>query len=71
MELDLFGEVDIDGFYSGIMYTFFRSSSVGPTNQDGNTIHSKVQLEHMGLVVHDTPAAHGGYQMVITFWRCI
>ena len=36
------------------------------TKPDGNTIHSKVQLEHMGLVVHDTPAAHGGYQMVIT-----
>ena len=33
---------------------------------DGNTIHSKVQLEHMGLVVDDTPIAHGGFQMVIT-----
>ena len=36
------------------------------TKPDGHSIHSKVQLEHMGLVVHDTPAAHGGYQMVIT-----
>ena len=33
------------------------------TKPDGNTIHSKVQLEHMGLVVHDTPAAHGGLQV--------
>ena len=34
------------------------------TKPDGNTIHSKVQLEHMGLVVHDTP----GKLVILSFY---
>jgi hypothetical protein len=65
MNVKLNGSISVT-FTTAASSLFFLIMSQYAISGEGKTIHSKTQLEHFGMIVHDSSRRTGGRQCIVT-----